>query len=175
MVRISRALDLPPRSFVSLCPTEPDAADGVQFERAGLKYQLVLNKRGAVRAAGAPCIFLWKLSDGHAQCGLGALRPLVCRAYPASLADGLLCAAGDACTCRRWSVSDLDPEADKAALHAVLEEAQRYSLAVDAWNAALPPPPAQRSFSEFCQFAFAAEDEYLAGQRGGSGGIDARP
>jgi hypothetical protein len=46
-----------------------------------------LAKRGKVGPKGAPCFFLWKLADGHAQCGLGTLRPRVCLSYPALLVD----------------------------------------------------------------------------------------
>lgn len=154
--RISRALDVAPWTFVLYCQAEPGAVDGFQLVGAGPSYQLVLAKRGEVGANGAPCIFLWKLADGHAQCGLGDLRPLACQAYPSLFVDDMLCVSGHACSCRRWSLVDVDSEKEESLLNEVLEETKEYAELVAAWNESLVLTPYDRTFQDFCSFVLDA-------------------
>jgi len=156
--RIATALEAAPWDFTRYAPAEAGAADAFRLEPEGPGYQVVLAKRGRVTGRGAPCIFLWKLGDGHAQCGLGATRPLVCQAYPAAMADGLLCAEGSGCTCRRWSVLDLDRDQDAALLAAAQRELDEYSEIVAAWNAGLAAA-GPRMYRDFCRHLMAAYSE----------------
>lgn len=147
MWRISQALELSPWDFTRYCDAGSDAPDGFQLSPAGEQFQIVLKKRGRVTSQGAPCTFLWKLADGHAQCGLGDLRPRVCAAYPAILVDDILRAESGCCTCRRWSVGDLDEAKDRALLRQVLDDAAEYAGMVEEWNAALS---GERSYVDYC-------------------------
>jgi Fe-S-cluster containining protein len=154
--RISQAIEVAPWDFTLYSEAIEGAVDGFQLEPGGPAYQVVLSKRGEVGPQGAPCIFLWKLADGHAQCGLGALRPMVCQAYPALLVDDLLCVESSACTCRRWSTVDLDHDAEVARLEQVLREAAEYSEIVAAWNQGLAQEPHTRTYQEFCAYVLDA-------------------
>ena len=153
--RIATALEAAPWDFTRYAPAEAGAADAFRLEPEGPMYQVVLAKRGRVTSRGAPCVFLWKLGDGHAQCGLGATRPLVCQAYPAAMVDGLLCAEGRGCTCRRWSVLDLDRDRDAALLGAAQCELAEYSEIVAAWNDG-PAAAGARTYRDFCSHVMAA-------------------
>ncbi len=96
--RIAQALELQPWDFTLYCDAEESAVDGFQLAPGGPFYEVMLAKRGAVGSSGAPCIFLWRLADGHAQCGLGGMRPLPCQVYPAVLVEGMLACQDGACT-----------------------------------------------------------------------------
>jgi Fe-S-cluster containining protein len=150
--RIAQALEAAPWDFTQYCEALPGAPDGFQLAPGGPCYQIVLAKRGRVSAKGAPCVFLWKLADGHAQCGLGGLRPLVCRSYPSLLVDGMLCVESSSCTCRRWGLVDMDQRAERALLGQVLGEAEEYSAVVARWNVALEQYSGERSYREFCAY-----------------------
>jgi Fe-S-cluster containining protein len=147
--RICDVLSVQPWDVAVACPADEGAVDGFQLVRGGRFNQLALVKRPE---SGGACTFLWKLNDGHAQCGLGTLRPGVCRAYPAVLVDGVLCANSSACTCRRWSVFDLDGDADRNLLRGLAGEQAEYAAIVQRWNDALPPAPARRTYKDFCAY-----------------------
>src|SRR2546425_854710 len=132
--RIATTLEAAPWDFTRYAPAQAGAPDAFRLEPEGQAYQVVLAKRGRVTSRGAPCIFLWKVGDGHAQCGLGATRPLVCQTYPAAMADGLLRAEGTGCTCRRWSVLDLDHDRGRALLDAAQGELAEECGVVAAWD-----------------------------------------
>jgi len=156
--RIATVLEVPPWDVTVYAPAEAGALDAFRLEPDGPGYQVVLAKRGRVTRRGAPCIFLWKLGDGHAQCGLGANRPLVCQAYPATLVDGLLNVDGRGCSCRRWSVVDLDAERDTALLRTARREVDEYCRIVAAWNAGLARR-GPRTYRDFCDHVMAAYAE----------------
>lgn len=147
--RICDVLSVKPWDVVAACAAEDGAPDAFQLARGGPFHQLALTKRPGADGA---CTFLWKVNDGHAQCGLGALRPGVCQAYPALLVDGVLCASSSACTCRRWSVFDLDGDADRALLRELAVEQAEYAAIVRRWNDALPPAPGRRTYKQFCAY-----------------------
>jgi hypothetical protein len=155
--RICQALSVQPWDFTVYCLADEAAPDSFGLVEGGPRYQVALAKRGRVGSRGAPCTFLWRLADGHAQCGLGSLRPSVCRAYPGVLVDDVLAADGSFCTCRRWSALDLDPQEDRALLEAVLREAAEYAAIVDGWNDALAGVADGRTYREFCTYVM---DEY---------------
>lgn len=162
--RIARALDLAPWDFTRYGAAVEGAADGFQLAPGGPLYQIYLAKRGPVGPQGAPCLFLWQLADGHAQCGLGALRPRACQSYPALLLDGVLCVDGASCTCRRWSLTDLDQARELALAETFLAEGAEYAGLVAAWNAALTPGSGERGYVEFCRHLMAEYDHRYGGQ-----------
>lgn len=162
--RLSRTLDLAPWLFTRYCEAVDRAPDGFLLEPAGPRYQIVLAKRGAIGSAGAPCIFLWKLADGHAQCGLGALRPSVCQSYPAYLSEGLLCTDSSACTCRRWSLVDLDPQQAAASVAQTLAEAEAYAQVVATWNEQAARAGRPYTYREFCAYLLDLYDQREGGR-----------
>jgi Fe-S-cluster containining protein len=161
--RIAQALELQPWDFTLYCDAEESAVDGFQLAPGGPFYQVMLAKRGAVGPNGAPCIFLWRLADGHAQCGLGGMRPLPCQAYPAVLVEGMLACQDGACTCRRWSVVDLDGAQETARLRQLLAETAEYRAIVAAWNAQVAAQAGDRTYREFCAYLL---DAYAAREGG---------
>ena len=150
--RITQALATLPWEYTLYAVALDGAVDAFRLAPGGPAYQLVLAKRGKIGPQGAPCFFLWKLADGHAQCGLGTLRPAVCRAYPALLMDGMLAVESAACTCRRWSLVDLDGAPDVALVEHVLAEAAEYSEVVARWNAAVDAGGREQTFQEYCAY-----------------------
>lgn len=163
MWRIARAIEAAPWEFTVYGEAVEGAVDGFQLVHGGPAYQVILAKRGKVGPKGAPCFFLWKLADGHAQCGLGQLRPQVCQSYPALLVDDLLCVESSACTCRRWSLLDLDEARDRAQIRQMLAEAEEYSQIVADWNERLSPGGPARTYPEFCAFVLALYDRLAGG------------
>jgi Fe-S-cluster containining protein len=153
--RIARTLDLAPWDFTLYCAAHPQAADAFQLEPGGVTYQIILSKRGSIGARGAPCTFLWKLADGHAQCGLGALRPIACQCYPAMLVEGALCVDSAACSCRRWSLLDVDAAAERIQLNQMLAETAAYAALVARWNRGLREA---RSYREYCDYLLRTYD-----------------
>jgi Fe-S-cluster containining protein len=164
MWRINVAMELMPWQYTRYSDAPDDALASFCLEQSGPRFQVVLDKRGAVGPSGAPCIFLLKMKDSHAQCGLGALRPTVCKVYPATLVDNLLRCESSACTCRRWSLLDLDVERDTSLLQAMLQEAAEYTRIVSDWNSAVESGHDLRTYREFCTYVI---DAYRALYGGG--------
>jgi Fe-S-cluster containining protein len=152
MWRINQAMELMPWQYARYVDAPADASDGFLLQSDGPRFQVVLAKRGEVDEGGAPCVFLLKLNDGHAQCGLGQLKPTACQAYPAVLIDGLLRCSSSACTCRRWSVLDLDVGYDIALLQRMLEEAAEYAQIVETWNEEVEKSQQIHTFRDFCAY-----------------------
>lgn len=159
--RIATALEVAPWDFTRPILAEPGAADAFRLEPGGDAYQVVLARRGRTAARDAPCVFLWKLGDGHAQCGLGSLRPLACHARPIRPAAQLECLPGagvPGCTCRPWPLLDPDRERGPALRETACREAAEYREVVDEWNRGLAPEPG-RTYRDFCAHVMAAYGE----------------
>lgn len=155
--RISQALELMPWQFTLYTEAVDGAPDAFSLEWGGPFFQMVLSKQNEVGPRGAACIFLWKLADGHAQCGLGGLRPLPCLTYPSVIADGLLRVESTTCSCRRWTVSDVDEGRERSLLTQMLEEAAEYSEIIARWNKGLQTSADSATYREFCTYVI---DEY---------------
>lgn len=155
--RISQALELMPWQFTKYTEAVEGAPDAFSLEWGGPVYQVILDKQPDVESTAAPCVFLWKLADGHAQCGLGELRPLPCLVYPSVLYDGLLRVESTACTCRRWSVNDVDEERETSLLTQMLGEASEYGEIIARWNQGLQSGSDSATYREFCSYVL---DEY---------------
>ncbi len=150
--RISQALELMPWQFTQYTEAVEGAPDAFSLEWGGPMYQMVLAKQSEVGPAGAPCIFLWKLADGHAQCGLGALRPMPCLTYPSVVADGLLRVESTACNCRRWTINDVDEDRETMLLQQMLNEAVEYGEIVARWNKGFSANSDDATYHEFCAY-----------------------
>jgi Fe-S-cluster containining protein len=101
--RISIGLGLHPGQFV--VPTSfGDPPDGFRVDTTGRTYRLSLDKRRSGAAAGW-CTFWMPVGDGLGRCGIYALRPGVCRTYPATLVDGEVALRSDIlCPDGSWEV-----------------------------------------------------------------------
>jgi len=161
--RISRTLDMPPWAFVVYFQSPEPRPDAFMLDPAGPRFRLALAKQRSRRTkTPPPCIFLLRTRQGHHRCGLGDLRPVVCKSYPAELVSGVLCLRNDGgCTCRAWSLTDVEIAEETA----LVEERQagyaEYCAVIARWNAlvASAPPEASFTFFDFCQYLLEAYDE----------------
>lgn len=134
--RIATALFVPPWHFTAPLSAPDDAPDGFALDRSKRRYRAALAKGAPLRDGAAPCVFLIATQDGTARCGLGDLRPGPCKSFPSYLIDGELAVAQGVCTCREWSVDDIDdPAREKALLMAEADERATYARVIQNWNA----------------------------------------
>jgi hypothetical protein len=151
--RIATMLEVAPWDFTWPAPAEPEAAGAFRLEAGGAPHQIVLARRSRTTARRAPCLFLWKLGDGHAQCGLGPSRPLACRGRPAGPVNGQPRPSG--CGCLPRSVGDRAPEPDPAMVGPARREAAEHREVVEAWNRGLEQG-ARSTYRAFCDHVMAA-------------------
>jgi Fe-S-cluster containining protein len=158
IVRVARTLDAPPWTFTIAVPAEV-TADAFALDHSALRYRAALTKLpdGDDRER---CIFLLRLSDGTARCGLGESRPTPCRTFPVELHEGALRVSAAGCTCRTWTLEDIDPEADRALLQAESRARAEYAGFVGNWNAYVAAAGTERfDYPDFCRFLL---DQYAA-------------
>jgi Fe-S-cluster containining protein len=158
IVRVARTLDAPPWSFTMAVPAVP-AVDAFALDHTAQRYRAALTKLPA-DDAGERCIFLLRLSEGTARCGLGESRPAPCRTFPVELHEGALRVSAEGCTCRAWSLDDVDPEAERASLLAESRARDEYAGFVRNWNAYVAAAGTERfAYPDFCRFLL---DQYAA-------------
>jgi Fe-S-cluster containining protein len=158
--RIARALDAPMRSFLMYFPAAGPRRDAFVLDRSGASFRIALGK-GAGRRRPPPCIFLLRTRSGQHRCGLGDLRPLVCRAFPADLEGGVLALANDGrCTCRTWTLTDVDIAEETALVEARQRDAEEYCALVAGWNASVASAPTEATFSfeDYCAYMLESYD-----------------
>jgi hypothetical protein len=66
--------------------------------------------------------------------------------------DKTLYTESSTCTCRRWSVVDLERDEEMARFDTMLNEAAEFSAIVAAWNESLAEGPAERTYRDFCKY-----------------------
>lgn len=158
--RIATALEVAPESFLRAIPAEPADA-GFRLSARGPLQQLALARRPAKLRQGA-CIFLMLLGDDVARCGLGALRPLPCQAFPAGGAGGTVrVAEPHGCTCRAWTLADLDRPAAAALLAREAAERALDRQIAAAWNQ--QPAGAPVALADVCGYVLRAYERHAAG------------
>jgi Fe-S-cluster containining protein len=165
--RIARALEVPPWSFVRYFPVPDAADDAFALAETAQRHRLVLAKQESEQKP-APCAFLTSTRHGYRRCGLGDLRPAHCRAFPADLVGGVLCMRNDlGCTCRVWTMVDVEVAEARAAVLQRDVEMQEYRSVVARWNArvALAVPGQESDFLAYCDFLIDAYDEIAAHER----------
>lgn len=171
--RISRALDTPPWTFLRYFEVREPRRDAFALDGSARRFRIALAKGKARRKnAPPPCIFLMRTRGGSHRCGLGALRPLVCRAFPAELVDGLLYLRPDSgCACTDWSLAQVDIAEETSLVQARDAESEEYCEVVARWNERLSffPPGAYTDFPAFCSYLLDAYDELAA--RGSMGAV----
>jgi len=156
--RITQALGVPPWSFLIYFVTREPRRDAFVLDHSGRAFRLALAK-GPSRRKQPPCVFLMKTRDGAHRCGLGDLRPSVCRAFPTEVADGLICVRPDSgCTCRVWSLADVDLAEERALVEQRQANAEEYCQVVAGWNAHVEAAGAEARFDflDYCRFLMQA-------------------
>ena len=164
--RIARTLDVPPAAFLRCLPATQPRRDAFMLDGSGQTYRAVLDKRRSRRSTSMPCVFLLRTRSGHHRCGLGDLRPLVCRAFPAELDEGVLCLTNDGrCSCRTWSLADVDIAEEVKLVETRQRDAEEYCAIVGRWNARVKAGPTGVSygFDEYCAYLLEAYDALPAG------------
>jgi hypothetical protein len=160
--RIARALDAPPWSFLIYFPSREPRRDAFALDRSGGTFRLALAKGPTRRTKSPPpCIFLLRTRGAYHRCGLGDLRPAVCRAFPSELVDGVLCVRPDTgCTCRTWSLADVEIAEEWERIASRQEEGEEYCEVVARWNARVAAAPEAPGFSflDYCTFLLETYD-----------------
>jgi Fe-S-cluster containining protein len=102
--RISVGLGLHPDQFA--VPTSyGNPPDGFRVDTTEQTYRLSLDKHRSGPSAGW-CTFWMPFDGGRGRCGIYALRPGVCRTYPATLRDGEVAVRPDImCPEGSWAAS----------------------------------------------------------------------
>jgi Fe-S-cluster containining protein len=160
--RIARALDAPPWSFLIYFQSREPRRDAFCLDASGRTFRVALAKQPSRRhRLPPPCIFLVKTRDGAHRCGLGELRPSVCRAFPVEMVDGVVCLRPDSgCTCRRWTLGEVDVAEERELVLARQAAAEEYCGVVARWNARVAEagPEARFDFLDYCRFLLEAYD-----------------
>ncbi len=152
--KIATTLHVPPWSFVTLFPAGDDALDGFMVDQSGKRFRLALAK-ATVKDEGAPCIFLMHMADGFARCGLGEIRPNSCHSFPSILINGVIYLQNDGgCTCRKWSLSDVDIVQESVLLSNEMQDREMYYKVVANWNEYILRAVRGEIFSskDFCRY-----------------------
>jgi Fe-S-cluster containining protein len=165
--RIARALETPPWSFAMYFATAQARRDAFALDQSEKRYRIALGKRKPIRAkAPPPCIFLLRTRQGHHRCGLGDLRPSVCKSILTAERDGILYVENDAgCTCRDWSIVDVDVEDERSLLHTRQDDGDHYCAVVADWNKRVETAPSEQRFDffQYCTYLLDTYDAIAAG------------
>lgn len=161
--RIARALDTPAWAFLKYFPSAGNRPDAFYLPGSETGFRLALAK-GPTRAtrSPAPCTFLMRTRGGYHRCGLGALRPMACRTFPSEILDGVVCVRNDGgCTCRDWSLADVDLSEEAALIAARQDEAREYHAIVARWNDRVESaePGETFDFPAYCAFLLETYDD----------------
>jgi Fe-S-cluster containining protein len=171
--RISRSLDTPPWSFLVYFHSPQLRRDAFLLDHSGRSFRIALAKGKKSRTAKpAPCVFLLKLRGGHHRCGLGDLRPNVCRSFPSEIVEGVVCIRPDhGCACREWTLADVDIAEELVVLDERQQDAALYCQVVESWNAHVlsTPPDTSLEFTDFCEYVLRAYDQLASEQEAAQG------
>lgn len=166
--RISRALDCHPWTFVRYFASPTPRRDAFILDGSGRQYRLALAKQPSRRKKSSPpCIFLMKTSSGSHRCGLGDLRPRSCLAFPSELVREVVCVNPVGCTCREWSLADVDITEERALIETRRQENEEYvNTVVARWNDLVASAPADSHFEflDYCDFVLETYDRISAGE-----------
>ena len=163
--RIARTLDTPPWSFLVYFHSPQPRRDAFLLDLSGRAFRIALGKgrkKSARSKRPAPCVFLLSLRGGRHRCGLGDLRPNVCRTFPFEAVDGVLCVRPDhGCACREWSLADVDLEEEHEAIDERQADVETYCQVVADWNARVLASPVGTAFefTDYCDYLLQAYDK----------------
>ena len=163
MWRISRALDVAPWSFLIYFQSPEPRPDTFILDNSGRYFRLALSKQPASkrRKSPPPCIFLMRTRNGHHRCGLGDLRPDVCKTFPIEMLGGVLCIPGETgCACRTWSLADVDLREEAPLVEARYDSFIEYAEIVTRWNLHVASAPEETEFDFFayCEYLLESYD-----------------
>ena len=160
--RIARTLETPPWSFLIYFQSPQPRRDSFILDRSGRQFRVALAKGPTRRTKSPPpCIFLVRTRSGDHRCGLGDLRPGVCRSFPSELVNGMVCVRPDSgCACRAWALHDVDIVEEMHTLVERQDDLEKYCTVVAHWNRRVAEAPAGSSFdfTEFCTYVLQAYD-----------------
>ncbi len=165
--RISRTLMAPPWTFLVYFQSPQPRPDSFILDDSGRQFRLALSKQPSRRTKTAPpCIFLMKTRQGYHRCGLGDLRPQVCKTFPSDMIDGVVTVSSNTgCACRKWSLADVDIEEEKPRVETRRRDFDEYCGVVQHWNAfaastlSSAPPESAFDFFDYCNYLLDAYDE----------------
>lgn len=164
--RIARALELPPWDFLMYFESPQPRRDAFALDRSPRRFRLALRKNPKRTSRGAQaCTFLVRTRNGHHRCGLGALRPGVCRAFPSESSGGVVRILADTgCRCRTWTLADVDTEEEAEVIRERQADAEAYCEVVERWNREVLgfSDEPRLDFRDYCGFLLAAYDEVTA-------------
>jgi Fe-S-cluster containining protein len=151
--RIATQLRMPPWSFTTPLQAAAEAEDGIVLSPDGSRFRVALAKQ-TTEEPFPPCVFLMKLSHDAARCGLGELRPRPCHSFPSMLADGLLYLMNDGgCSCRTWSLADVDVDHETELLAEEQRERIIYQKVIASWNEYVSGTgDVNLSYRDFCRY-----------------------
>jgi hypothetical protein len=161
--RLARTLEAPPWSFLIYFPMPQARRDAFALDHSGRRFRLALAKRASRRTkTPPPCIFLLRTRGGAHRCGLGDLRPLVCKSFPMEIVDGIVgIQTPTGCTCRQWGLADVAVAEERPLVEARQADSEEYCTVVARWNERVAAAPAEARFDffDYCAFLMAAYDE----------------
>lgn len=161
--RISRGLGLDASEFVVGYPCKADAEFGFQLCAGGERFELGLEKRGEFRR-GSACVFLESSADGLSRCGVYAVRPSACRAYPmVADADGIRLRSGALCPDGAWPEGEAEQPAWRTAWQGLREESEQQRRIVETWNALVAREPGRHfSMNHYLEYVLGIYDKLAA-------------
>jgi hypothetical protein len=152
--RIATTLFVPPWHFTVAVRTADGAPDGFALDRSPARYRAALAKGTPAHAGAEPCTFLIFALDGAARCGLGELRPGPCKSFPSYLVDGEVRLIDDVCSCRQWTLADVDRDAEKELLLQEARDRATYRRVIENWNGFVSRESGEEAleYADFCRY-----------------------
>ena len=146
--RIARTLKLPMEHFVELSRHDEGT---IRLDDSASRYRLHLKKVADPdpRFPGR-CPFLLSIGD-RGRCGIYAIRPSVCGAYPTSFAGGLigLGDGGEYCPPDSWHLESLDVPLFRLWPRKKRQGEVLHQLLIEAWNARVSRPQHPRRYFHY--------------------------
>lgn len=159
--RISRILQTPAHSFLTYFESAQPRPDAFFLDASGRSFRIALAKQPSRRRKSPPpCIFLLRTRNGYHRCGLGDLRPEVCKTYPSEMISGVMCVRNDGgCTCRIWSLADVNLDEELDLVMTRRADYEEYCSLVAHWNSeVIEQNNLIYTFVDFCDFMLNAYD-----------------
>jgi Fe-S-cluster containining protein len=171
--RISRTLKVPMADFLELQPSaDPGPEWSIRLDDGTTRYRMHLKKvKDPDPEYSTRCMFLVTIGD-RGRCGIYAMRPSLCAAYPTSYTHGLIGLAdgGQYCPPDSWQMESLDVPVFRLWHRRKRQGKIVYGAVVDAWNARAENAP-PRLFYHFLFNAY-QELETRAPELLGDAGLD---
>jgi Fe-S-cluster containining protein len=135
--RIATELQIGLDQFLVAIPANEQQPTAFRLDLSGRFHAIALDKQedDGEHDGDRACIFWYPLLEGYGRCGVYAVRPNVCRTYPAYLRDGAVHLRQDVvCPPRSWSLASLNLPAWRRNLLLGQLHDEAYASVVGAWN-----------------------------------------